>query len=375
MKRILLLICITPVLLLGGCIDFKEIQLQSYAVSFAVDYKDDQYELFLQFLDFGNVAKTEDAENKAPVWIVKGTGTTIEAALDQIYSSVQVPINYDHINTILLSKSVLEQQSERILTFLTTRHTLPYTSYVYVIEKPAEEIMTTDNIFDYPMLYSQMSQPEDMQELYSTIPAIRLHEVMRNIGEPNTVVIPTIALDTSTLHEDRNPVTSAFFSGGAFLQDHAYLGWLSRTDLKGYILANNETIRYLIEFVEDDQNILVEVTEPSVSLKDEDGKTLLNVKYKLGILEMGMKSKSPVEIQNRIKEIIEQEIKKADDKASALGADLFGVKDHYFRKGTLKKESDHSLSIDQINIHFSEVNSMNKTQLELDRKSNRLFLR
>ncbi|MBX4384197.1 spore gernimation protein GerC, partial [Mycobacterium tuberculosis] len=58
-------------LLLSGCQKPVEIQYQAYAIGFGVDFIDEEYVVYVQFLDFSNVAKTESSSinQDKPVWL------------------------------------------------------------------------------------------------------------------------------------------------------------------------------------------------------------------------------------------------------------------------------------------------------------------
>lgn len=71
----------TITLLLSGCWDVTEPQRMYYVQGVGVDYKDNEYTVYLQIINFATVAKTETANPQAaPTEIGKATGKTIEEA-------------------------------------------------------------------------------------------------------------------------------------------------------------------------------------------------------------------------------------------------------------------------------------------------------
>ena len=58
-KKITLIVSLTAVLLLSGCWDVTEPQRMYYVDGIGIDYKDGQYEIYMQIINFANVAKTE----------------------------------------------------------------------------------------------------------------------------------------------------------------------------------------------------------------------------------------------------------------------------------------------------------------------------
>lgn len=66
-------VCMT----ITGCWSATEVQNASYAKAIGIDYKDNKFIIYVQLLDFSNIAKSEaggKANEKAIVWVGKGKG-------------------------------------------------------------------------------------------------------------------------------------------------------------------------------------------------------------------------------------------------------------------------------------------------------------
>ncbi|WP_374966025.1 hypothetical protein [Lysinibacillus sp. RS5] len=76
---------LSTTLLISGCRDVTEPQRMYYVQGVGVDYKDNQYEAYLQLINFAAVAKTEQANPQAPHnEIGKAKEKTIEEAIYKI---------------------------------------------------------------------------------------------------------------------------------------------------------------------------------------------------------------------------------------------------------------------------------------------------
>lgn len=84
--KFLLIIGLTT--LLAGCWDITEPQRMYYINAVGVDYQNDEYIVYLQVINFADVAKSiQPSATVAPAEVGRATGKTIEEAIYKLYRS------------------------------------------------------------------------------------------------------------------------------------------------------------------------------------------------------------------------------------------------------------------------------------------------
>lgn len=110
------LVCLLVLLLVTGCWDIKDLQTVNYVTSVGLDYKNGKFIIYAQMLDFSSVAKQETGKASHPPsqWVGKGTGETINLAINDLYNAMQQKSLWSHITSIVISNSYLEQETTRM---------------------------------------------------------------------------------------------------------------------------------------------------------------------------------------------------------------------------------------------------------------------
>lgn len=112
MKQSKILIICFILLFQTGCWDEKEIGEVDYITTLGIDYKDENYIIYVQMLDFSNVAKQEVSKvsQPAPLYIGKSSGKNINDAVYNLYLTTQQQVNWSHVGAIIYSESVLKKE-------------------------------------------------------------------------------------------------------------------------------------------------------------------------------------------------------------------------------------------------------------------------
>ncbi|MCM3161611.1 Ger(x)C family spore germination protein [Metabacillus litoralis] len=372
MKKSKLCLLIVLLVLLTSCQKVKEIHDQAYAVGMGVDYVEDEYHVVLQFLDFSNVAKSEQgkAAEKIPVWLAKGTGKTIETALIDVYDTVEMQVNYEQLNLVLFGEGIITspEQLERAFETFTSSFTVRLTAWSYGTKEKFEDIFTSSVMFDFPFSYSRLNQPGEGMQQNATVKAIALRDFVLRINErPKTTMVPSIKLNKKNVLKSTEPVVTTVIDGAYIFSDKTYNGWLSTTDLKGYIWTNNQSQRALTEIEEEKgKHIVVELLEPSIKLKKKKNERSYDIEVDLRamIKESVAPKVTEAQIKKRIETLVEKEVEKTYKVGQEIGADIFQLEDHLFRyhfKDWQKNKSEQqNVKLADIVINVKPLYSIDK---------------
>ncbi len=375
MRKLQLLL--VSILFLTGCGEMHEIQHEAYAVGMGVDYVDGEYKIILQFLDFSNVAKSDQNKSEQPgqVFLGIGQGKTIEDAISVIRKGTQLPINFDQINIFIFGKSLLEHGLMEAIRALDSNFEIRLTGMAYGTVDSIEDIFTAQVPFNYPYTSSRIVQPEDMQEEDSTIPPLTLQELIYQMNEKiKTVILPSVKINNDIMKEgaENMPVTTI---GSAFLiKDMQMMGNLKNEDLIGYIRVNQDmdkTTLTLKENESEDQYIQIEIAKSKLKRsfkKDEAGNLQLGLNINIAAtVHESSEHMNVKKIKNQLIETLTDEIYQSYINSQQLESDVFQLEEFLYRyhhntwKTLMKTEGLPSLRKEDINITIKPFKTIHKS--------------
>ncbi|MGN4125032.1 hypothetical protein ACMGD3_08450 [Lysinibacillus sphaericus] len=160
-KKIILIVSLTATLLLSGCWDVSEPQRMYYVHGVGIDFKDDQYEIFMQIIDFTNIAKSEQPNPEATqAEIGRAKGKTMEEAFFKLYRSIDQKVFWGHMTYLILSEEAMKSEHAVpiIDSFLRHRETR-YQIWAYCTQDSLEEILLITPIINKSLTASKLSNP------------------------------------------------------------------------------------------------------------------------------------------------------------------------------------------------------------------------
>jgi Ger(x)C family germination protein len=357
-------------ILLTGCGRVKEIHNQAYAVGMGIDYVNNEYHVVIQFLDFSNVAKTDQGKSsdQVPVWISKGKGKTIETALSGIYQTIQMRVNFEQLNLIIFGEGMItSKQLYEAFQSLTSNFTVRLTAWTYGTQEKFDDIFTSSVIFDYPFSYSRLNQPNEGNQQSSTIPAITLRDFVWRLNEKTmTTIVPSVSLNEQQIFKESKPIKAAVINGAYILNDKTYKGWLSTSDLRGFIWTNDESLRSITTIEEDEDHLVeVELMEPEIKLKKKKDELSydINVNLRAMIRESLDSDMAQEKIKKKVEVKVKEEVKKAFNAGKELGADIFQLEDNlyrYYNKEWLNNKHENPIELANIKINVIPLYSIDK---------------
>ena len=184
--------------LLSGCWDVKEPERMYYILGLGIDYKDNEYEVYAQIIDFSNIAKSEQPNpeaNQAEVGISKGR--TVEEAYFKMYKSMDERLFWGHLSYVIFSENALKENVAKpvIEAFIRYRE-LRYTTWVYTTQESIEDILLLTPIINKSIALSKLSDPLNSYNQSSFIRPVNFRELTIDLDEPShEVAIPYLKIE------------------------------------------------------------------------------------------------------------------------------------------------------------------------------------
>ncbi|MFL1997517.1 Ger(x)C family spore germination protein [Lysinibacillus sp. 1P01SD] len=376
MKRLLLFFC-PFVILLSGCWDVTEPQRMYYVNGVGVDYKDNQYEIYLQLINFSNVAKTETPSPEAsPAEIGHATGKTIEEAIYKLYRSVDQEIFWGHMTYLLFSEEALKSEHANSVldTFIRFRETR-YQIHVHCTQDSIEEILLVSPILDKSLPNSKLSNPLNTSTLEAFTRPVDLRKLIIGLNEPShEVALSLVSINKNWVSETENPSDETAINGVCVLSKDGYKGvitnnlvggnrWMTGQKSLGNItfkLENNESDYITVDIEKLDLEVIPIVKRNQVTFEiDIDLEAIIN----------GFNGNLNVsQLKKGIEKKVKEEIKTTYEEGLNLDVDIYRLSEYLYRdnvKAWKRIEKDGKVplskdSISKITINVNKIHSGRK---------------
>jgi spore germination protein KC len=263
-------------LYLSGCSGQKNIQDLTYIVSIGMDYDEEkkEFEVFIQGLNFANVAKQEGGKpvDPIPIFVASATGETMNLAVSKLYKKSEPPLFFGHAVTLVLTESVVKHKFKEVIEEVGRNRSLRPTLRVVVSKEKLEDTLNTKALFDYPAIYTVLFKGKANELAQDEIRPTVLLKFLRDFYEPmGTVKIPTVKIDhDSWKAKEEFPVL--YFDGYAVFQHQEYRTQLpfEHAFLTNWLLEKNVTFDHKV--VKDGELIAaVKLSSPKMKVKYEKG--------------------------------------------------------------------------------------------------------
>ncbi|WP_433940543.1 Ger(x)C family spore germination protein [Paenibacillus lautus] len=330
MKRVWILVCVAA-LLLSGCWDNNEVQDINYITALGVDYKDNKYIIYVQMLDFATIAKQETSKptEKAPIWVGRGTGSTLTEALIDLYTSSQQRVSWGHVTALVLSEAVLKpKQLSQVFDLTNRSQEIRYTKWIYGTKDKMEDLFTVSPFFQLSPLHSLLHEPRESYVQFSFIRPIQFVNFIRLYREKAaTVVLPSLHISSQNWSENLKQHPILEVNGGFLIKNKELMGWLPRSDLLGTRwLASNDTHAAVVVQTDGEAVGSIRLEKPQSTIEvirkpnDASYRIKLNV---IGTVQNIYKQVGIKEMKRLTEETLRKELQNTFHKAALIHADPY----------------------------------------------------
>ncbi|SDX38838.1 Ger(x)C family spore germination protein [Paenibacillus sp. CF384] len=371
LRKALLLLLPTLLLtgMLSGCGDTTDLSAQAFVTAMGIDYQDGQFVVNVQTLDFSSIAKSESPKMMKPsVWVGVGRGKSVHTATNQIAISTQSTLNFEQVKVVIVREPAMAKMDE-ILDAVNRIRVTRYTSWIFGTRDELINLLTSSAFFNLSQLYSLMYSPLTQAKQSSSVPPVTMQTFVANYNEKAvTALLPSIGITQDTWHENMKPITVQELDGVFAFKDKKKPLYLPLKQTLGVRWSNNSFKRAIYAVPNNgDGTDVVTIRKMKVKkkVKMKNGRPTfeLQVKAKGELSEMGNSLSIP-QLEGRIREIIQAEIKQTYTAGIKQGADLFNLEEVLYRyhlrqwKKTASAESWHPGEADlKVSVAFKIVHA------------------
>lgn len=381
MNKKILLPLLLLVTLLTGCWDVSEPQRMYYIEGVGIDFKDGQYEVYMQIIDFTNIAKSEQRNPEAvQAEVGHAKGKTIDEAIFKLYRSIDQKVFWGHITYLIFSENALKKENvnQMIDSFLRHKDTR-YTIWVYCTQDSIEDILLTTPIINKAITLSKLGNPLNSYEQESLVEPINLRRLIIGLNEPShEVKIPLINLNKDWETSKKKSEATELTGVGVISKD-AFKGYIQGDQIMGIQWMSDETVRgdLTIKLDEGDNDYLtislkkihVKIN-PIVTNKDN---VKFNINIKFDVTIDGIQGKiTDQEIRKAVIDQVQKDVKSTYEEALKKDMDIYRLSEKLYRKNVKvwkKLETNGKInltedSIDTIEVNVNKINPGRKKFIE-----------
>lgn len=372
----ILVVIVCPIM--SGCWDITEPQRMYYINAVGVDYEDNKYKVYLQIINFADVAKTDiPTGNAAPSEIGFAEGKTIEEAIYKLYRSSDQEIFWGHMRYLLFSERAMENERSIpvIDTFIRFRETR-YQIWVFCTKDPIRDMLLITPILKDSLTSSKLSNPINTIEQESFIDPKNLRELVIGLNEPShEVSIPYVTI-MKNWETDVEKMEETTFAGVGILSKDGFKGFIKDASARGNQWMHDKTNRgeVTIKLDGDERDYLtIDIDKLTVEVKPIVKKQK-PVEFEIDIHVHATLNgfKGTIDSSEITKKIIEQmkkEVTETYEEGLKLDTDIYRLSEYLYRsnvKEWKKIEKDGKIpltkeSISKINIHVIKINPGRKS--------------
>lgn len=365
----ILLICIT---VLSGCWDVNEPQRMYYVHGVGVDYKDNQFVIYLQIINFANVAKSEQpntAAVQAEVGVAKGD--TLQEAFNNLYRSIDERVYWGHLMYLIFSEELLKNEdvNAAIDTFSRYRETR-YQTWIYFTDDSVKEVLLATPIINKSLTLSKLADPKNSYSQESFVEPINLRKLIIQLNEPShEVAVPLIVLKENWETQQSGKIKISTLSGVGVISPKEFKGFIRGDKAKGLQWMSEKTKRGEITVKLDSKEdkfltVILEKVKVKVKpvIENDEVKFDISIKVLASLSGLNVTAKTG-EIQKAVQKEVKKQIEDTYKEALKNDADIFRLSEHVYRRNfkvwkELQKEGKVELteeSIRDIKVDIKDV--------------------
>lgn len=333
-KFLIIILVIFQLLILTGCWGERRIIEQTLVTSFGIDFKDNQYVVTIQALNFSNIAKQESGalQVPAPPLIGQATGKSIQSALTKLESHSPIPLYYGHVNSVILSKSVIKKKLKEVNSFISGRPQLRYTMWIYGTNQNIKDILLSQSFFNLPFLYTVVTNPDEKSRGGLIFLSMKFHQYISRYTEPvGTLLIPSLGIEDKKF-EEKELDKVAYINGAYAISQKKFKGHVNLKELKALDYMDQENYNLPLSLEKDKLNLVVRSSNSSVKVVKGGKKPKYMIKVKTNVVIVQNENLySKKKIASKISSTMKNEILKTMKKGEELHADLLNISEKPYR--------------------------------------------
>lgn len=375
-KKIALFTILFMVLLLSGCTDNSEPERMLYIHGLGVDYEDNKYTIYVQVINLGGVAKSEQPQAESEHSEVgRASGKTVDEAIFNLYHSLDQKLFWGHLSFVVFSEEALKNgRMNSVIDLLSRYRETRYHIWLYSTEDSVKDVLLTVPIIKTSIVLATLGDPKNSFKQESFIEPINMRLAIIGLNEPShEVVLPTISVvknwETTTGKDKIGKLT-----GGGVVSPDDFKGFITGENARGLRWMSNKTKRTEISLgaIGNEDSVTIKTGKIKVHVdpvvKGDSVRFDIHIKMAIEIGSIQRKI-SVDQVRREYEEKVKREIKETYEEALKKDIDIYRLSEYLYRKDVkawkrIEKNGKVPLSensIGKLDIKIKEIKSGRKS--------------
>lgn len=328
------------VLSLTGCWDIKTVQDVNYFTGLGIDYVDRKYVVYIQQLDFSNIAKTDggNSDKKSASLIGQASGDSLSEAVMELYKTVQQSVFWGHLGTIVLSEQLLKSETiVEIFDALLRSPEIRMTPWIFGTKDKIGDIFNAYAFFHMSPYNTLLYAPVSSYRQKSVIIPKRLYEFSKEFREPGaTVLLPSLTISRKTWRVEEKPEPKLEMNGYYAMHNEKYVDLFTIEQVQGLKWMRSDTSISRLMLKQDGKplaTLQIGSPKPHISIAGGSGtnpRMMFSVRLKAEVLELWQEA-TESELEKAANEKVRGDILATYRQGLRSKADLFNVEHQLYR--------------------------------------------
>jgi len=325
---------------LCSCWDEVTVQDLSYITAMGIEYeaKSAQYKVYGHIVDFTKVAKQTNVGggSMGASYVGHAQGQTPYLAFNQLFQSMQMEPNIDHLLTLIVSESALPHLKD-LLDGLNRNRAVRYTVKLLATSDSIETMFEMSEQIGKSPMNTDIYQPDSNTKNLPFVTGWDLQKLTRSFTRPvNVLFIPKLDAQENRWKSKISKSKAPMFNGAYVLAGSQYKGKFTDEELAGVRWFRGASKNVVIP-VEKNNRIIgaahVKKSIHRIRMSENGGNTpsyRLKLRVYLSLDELLVPINEP-ELEATAAAAIRDEIKSARALSVRRNIDLFGLEENAYR--------------------------------------------
>lgn len=374
-KRIHFIGLFLLVFLLSGCWDLNENERMFYVHGLGIDFKDGKYEVYIQIISFGNVAKSEQVtQDIIQSEVTSKTGETFTEALFQLYRAIDERVYWGHLSFFVLSEEAMKDgRINSVINTLTQFSDMRYQTWVYCTDENLEDILLAVPLLKRAITLTTLADPYNTFDQTSYLEPVNVRKLIIRLNEPShNVAIPYVKMNKNWKSQQGED-ESVEVAGVGIVTPKEFKGFIKGEDAKGVQWLSKEMTRGQVTSTINSEGFITLVLE-NYSVKTKPILEAKGVQFDIQIttdvtLNSYTNTVTKKDIQKVVKKQLSKEIETTFKEGLERDIDIYRLSEILYRsnvkkwrelqtKGVIELTED---SLRNIDISINKINSGRKS--------------
>lgn len=302
--------------------DYKDITRVNYISSIGIDYDEENklYTIYSYILNNANIASNTSSpgDSETSSYIIKTSSNNLSSAFNEVYKQSNIVLYYTHLETIIISTNFINSNNLTLFyNYIKDNIEIYPTFYLFITDSQIDEIFSIEYFSDISSYHTILINPT----LIDDFPLVSFIDFAKFYCINNyTILIPHLSIIKDAFYKQDKPSNLLKIDGVTTITDDSIC--------KTFLTDNNTLLKWLKHlhnqyFILNDYTLYIKEGKYKLTKKNDK----IIIKYNISsLLTKNLNNEKYVDIEEKLKAVIKDEIKKLLYDMYHQNIDIYNIK-------------------------------------------------